>query len=121
LSLPFLISVFTLFISDSPDEDEYKPPPPKAKPKVSTSAKGKGKATATPVEETSSRSNKRRLSKITMDDMSDLDELPDADPDASIAVIPNRKARAEALKDAPDGVVYIPRPGEVDGVKKKKR
>jgi kinesin family protein 20 len=99
--------------TDSSDEDEYKPPPPKAKSKPKPTPKVK----ASPME--ISTSTTRRMSRITLGDMDDLEEIPAIEGD--IPVIPNRKARASAIAQGGDDVTYIPQKGEVETVKKKKR
>ena len=45
----------------------------------------------------------------------------DGDPRDSIVVIPNKKARAEAVASGGPNTEYVPGPGEVDVAKKKKR
>lgn len=45
----------------------------------------------------------------------------DDDPDDSVVIIPNKKARQEAVKHAGANAEYVPQKGESDTMKKKKR
>lgn len=102
--------------------------------------KGKGKAPAKPVVAPSKplvmaqakraqgqtqparKSTTRKASKAVADLEQELDELSlgdnDIDPEDSTVIIPNKKAREEAMDH---GVEYVPGKGEVDPGKKKKR
>jgi kinesin family protein 20 len=128
-------------VYDSSDEEaDYKPPPPK-KPRHSKPAAPVTSAAPVPLAALEKGSAKAPIvidldddqpvvltkshvkgKGISLADMDDLDDVPDADPDRSgIAVIPNRKARAAAIAHGGPGVTYIPMKGEVDTIKKKKR
>jgi hypothetical protein len=104
----------SLFFPPELSEDEYVPPPPKAK------TKGKAKGAPLPHDDDTPITAPRRLSKISLADMDDLEPAPDGED--SVLVIPNRKARANAIANGGPDVTYVPQQkGEVDTAKKKKR
>ncbi|EIW64942.1 kinesin-domain-containing protein [Trametes versicolor FP-101664 SS1] len=100
---------------------------PAAKPKVTTT---KGKASATPLEtaktkraaQTAARGRRSTRASASSRAVAELGDDLDAlslggDPDDSTVIIPNRKAREEAAA----GTEYVPKKGEVETAKKKKR
>ncbi|KAI0336172.1 kinesin-domain-containing protein [Cubamyces sp. BRFM 1775] len=109
------------------EASEAAPAPTKAKPR---SPATKGKPSAKPLEtaktkrvaQTSARgrrSTRSSGSRAVAELGKELDDLSlgGEDPDDSTVIIPNRKARAEAA----GGTEYIPKGGEVETAKKKKR
>jgi hypothetical protein len=108
----FVMWLSLIFLAEI-SEDEYVPPPSKAK------SKGKGKAPVLESDDNTPITAPRRFSKISLADMDDLERVPGGDD--SVLVIPNRKARAAAIVNGGPDVTYIPRKGEVDVAKKRKR
>lgn len=109
------------------EASEFPTAKPVAKPKATTT---KGKASATPLETAKSkrtaqsaargrRSTRTSASSRAVAELGDdLDALSlGGDPDDSTVIIPNRKAREEAAA----GTEYVPKKGEVETAKKKKR
>ncbi|KAI0639063.1 kinesin-domain-containing protein [Trametes polyzona] len=100
----------------------------KAKAKATAAtplATAKAKRSAAPSAARGRRSTRASASSRTVTELSeDLDALSlgagaggDVDPDDSTVIIPNRKAR----EDAAGGLEYVPKKGEVETAKKKKR
>ena len=93
------------FHAEDESEDEYVPPPPPVTKAKARTSKAQPKPTA-------------RVSHVAIDDVNNGDD--DAGDD-SVLIIPNKKARQAAIAGLGPDAEYIPRPGEVDHVKKKKR
>lgn len=91
--------------SKDESEDEYVPPPPPVTKTKARTSKAQLKPSA-------------RVSHVTVDDVNNGND--DAGDD-SVLIIPNKKARQAAIAGLGPDAEYIPRPGEVDTIKKKKR
>ncbi|KAH7915155.1 kinesin-domain-containing protein [Hygrophoropsis aurantiaca] len=108
------------------DLDDYTPPAkPSGKSRTSTTASKAISSKSVPNDIKAKQRSSRRKSSLGLEhQMTGLsvlseDDIPGADD--SVIIVPNRKARQVAAAVGGPGIEYVPRKGEVDTVKKKKR
>jgi hypothetical protein len=121
---------------DDESEDEYVPPPPvssKGKPRASRVAKESDDESLSPASPPPSKARTARAPakaagrapKASLPppviDIADDEPEEDADDDDSVRIIPNKAARNKVVEGLGPNAEYVPGPGEVEVVKKKKR